>query len=168
MPSRERCVGFALQSQDERAALHTDGLARIDVREAQNAAAVIVVVWRDGQHEYETSRHLLLAGPPIIGPALTQRSRCAQGALNPIDCGIVAAGSVCQRGFNACEYEPYPREPLPRVGERLRLLGHDDEPVGVGETSEVRLLRMQDVDSDFARDEGEGFESVAEWRAAHE
>ena len=34
--------------------------------------------------------------------------------------------------------------------------------------AEVRVVRAGDVDLDFARDEGEGFESVADWRAAHE
>jgi uncharacterized protein YhfF len=36
------------------------------------------------------------------------------------------------------------------------------------ETTEVRVVRAGDVDERFARDEGEGFESVADWRAAHE
>jgi uncharacterized protein YhfF len=36
------------------------------------------------------------------------------------------------------------------------------------ETTEVRVVRAADVDEQFARDEGEGFESVADWRAAHE
>lgn len=58
-------------------------------------------------------------------------------------------------------------EELPRVGERSLLLGYDDEPVAVLETTEVRLLRVGDVDLAFARDEGEGFESVA-GRRAHE
>ena len=30
------------------------------------------------------------------------------------------------------------------------------------------MLRIGDADLSFARDEGEGFESVAEWRAAHD
>ena len=30
------------------------------------------------------------------------------------------------------------------------------------------MLRVADVDLAFARDEGEGFESVAGWRRAHE
>jgi len=33
---------------------------------------------------------------------------------------------------------------------------------------EVRLVPAGQVDLQFARDEGEGFESVADWRAAHE
>ena len=59
-------------------------------------------------------------------------------------------------------------ESLPVVGERCLLLGFADEPLAIVETTEVRVLRVSDVDLEFARDEGEGFQSVAEWRAAHE
>ena len=57
---------------------------------------------------------------------------------------------------------------LPEAGDRSLLLGWDDEPVGVVETAEVRFIRAGDVDLQFARDEGEGFDTVADWRAAHE
>jgi uncharacterized protein YhfF len=59
-------------------------------------------------------------------------------------------------------------EPLPHAGDRFLLLGYDDEPLAVVETTEVRVLRVIEVDLDFARDEGEGFETVADWREAHE
>jgi uncharacterized protein YhfF len=59
-------------------------------------------------------------------------------------------------------------DPVASVGERFVLLGVDDRPAGVVETTEVRIVRAADVDEQFARDEGEGFESVADWRAAHE
>jgi GrpB-like predicted nucleotidyltransferase (UPF0157 family)/uncharacterized protein YhfF len=59
-------------------------------------------------------------------------------------------------------------EPLPRVGDKCMLLDFDDEPVAVGETTEVRVLRSCDVDLAFAIDEGEGFETLADWRRAHE
>ena len=36
------------------------------------------------------------------------------------------------------------------------------------EITEVRVLRIADADLQFARDEGEGFESVADWREAHD
>jgi uncharacterized protein YhfF len=61
-----------------------------------------------------------------------------------------------------------PREPLPRVGDRFALLDVDDQPVAVVETTEVRVVRVADIDLEFARDEGEGFETVADWRRAHE
>ena len=56
---------------------------------------------------------------------------------------------------------------MPQVGERFLLVGYDDEPLGVVETTELRILAAGDVDLQFARDEGEGFASVAGWRAAH-
>ena len=59
-------------------------------------------------------------------------------------------------------------EELPEVGEHFVVLDFDDQPVGVIETTEVRVVRAADVDEQFARDEGEGFESVADWREAHE
>jgi uncharacterized protein YhfF len=66
------------------------------------------------------------------------------------------------------EYEPHTQEPLPYVGMRTVLLGFDDEPLAVVETTDVRVARVADVDLAFARDEGEGFETVADWRAGHE
>jgi uncharacterized protein YhfF len=61
-----------------------------------------------------------------------------------------------------------PDERLPEPGDRSLLLGWDNEPVGLVATTEVRVVRAGDVDIAFAQDEGEGFESVADWRAAHE
>jgi uncharacterized protein YhfF len=66
------------------------------------------------------------------------------------------------------EYTPHTGEALPRVGDRCVMLGFDDEPIAVIETTQVRVLRAGDVDLSFARDEGEGFETVTEWRRAHE
>src|SRR4051812_28119829 len=59
-------------------------------------------------------------------------------------------------------------EPLPEPGQRFLLLDFDDRPVAVVETTEVKMVRVDEVDLEFARDEGEGFQSVAEWREAHE
>lgn len=44
----------------------------------------------------------------------------------------------------------------------------DGQFVGEIETTECRVLRMADVDDQFARDEGEGFADAADWRVAHE
>ena len=66
------------------------------------------------------------------------------------------------------DYAPHSDEPLPQAGERFALLDFDDRPVAVVETTEVRIVRAGDVDLDFARDEGEGFERVEDWRRAHE
>ena len=58
-------------------------------------------------------------------------------------------------------------DPLPRIGERFRLIDEQDHPVGVIETTEVRVTTIGEVDLPFALEEGEGFASVAEWREAH-
>ena len=39
--------------------------------------------------------------------------------------------------------------------------------VAVIETTEVRVMPLSEVDFEHALDEGEGFTSVAEWRAEH-
>src|SRR5207302_8175864 len=72
------------------------------------------------------------------------------------------------RGEKTATAGLHEEDPLPQPGERFLLLDYDDRPVAVVETTEVRVLRAADVDLAFARDEGEGFESVADWRAAHE
>jgi uncharacterized protein YhfF len=59
-------------------------------------------------------------------------------------------------------------EELGAAGDRCLLLGFDDEPVGIVELTEVRLVPAGEIDLQFARDEGEGFESVEDWRVAHE
>lgn len=68
----------------------------------------------------------------------------------------------------ATEFAPYTPDPLPKPGDRWLLLDYEDQPVAVVETTELRLVPAGQVDLEFARDEGEGFESVAEWRTAHE
>jgi uncharacterized protein YhfF len=59
-------------------------------------------------------------------------------------------------------------EPLPEVGQRFVLIDEDDAEVGIIETTETRVTTIGEVDLPFAIEEGEGFGSVAEWRAAHE
>jgi uncharacterized protein YhfF len=59
-------------------------------------------------------------------------------------------------------------EPENRPGRRYALLGYDDEPVGVIKVTQARVIPASEVDEQFARDEGEGFETVEDWRLAHE
>jgi uncharacterized protein YhfF len=59
-------------------------------------------------------------------------------------------------------------EPEDKPGARYVLLGYDDERVGVVEVTDSRVVRASEVDEQFARDEGEGFETVEDWRVAHE
>ncbi len=64
------------------------------------------------------------------------------------------------------EYEKYGEE-LPVVGERELMIDSAGAGVAVLETTEVRVLPLSEVDLQHALDEGEGFSSVAEWRADH-
>jgi uncharacterized protein YhfF len=59
-------------------------------------------------------------------------------------------------------------EPLPAVGERSAVLDSADRRVAVIEATEVRILRLADVDLRHVLDEGEGYESVEQWRSGHE
>ncbi|MCI0690038.1 MAG: ASCH domain-containing protein [Sporichthyaceae bacterium] len=65
------------------------------------------------------------------------------------------------------EYE-HDGEPLPAVGARSVLVDSADQPVAIIETTEVRVMPLRDIDLAHAIDEGEGYTSVAEWRAGHE
>jgi uncharacterized protein YhfF len=59
-------------------------------------------------------------------------------------------------------------EALASAGDRYVLHDYDDNPVAVVEITESRLVPAGEIDVEFARDEGEGFESVDDWRVAHE
>lgn len=83
-----------------------------------------------------------------------------------VDCAL--RGDKTATAGLRTDHEPFTDDPLPRVGDRCMLLGFADEPVAVVETTEVRVVRVAEVDLAFARDEGEGFETVADWRRAHE
>lgn len=65
------------------------------------------------------------------------------------------------------EYERE-NEPLPEVGQLLAVVDSADRRIAAIELTQVRLIRLADVDLQHALDEGEGDESVAEWRAGHE
>ncbi|MFE7171232.1 ASCH domain-containing protein [Streptomyces sp. NPDC057616] len=65
------------------------------------------------------------------------------------------------------EYE-HEGELLPVVGERSVVVDSDGRPVAVIEVTGVRVVRLQEVDVDHARDEGEGHTTVDAWRTGHE
>ncbi|MEP7158317.1 MAG: ASCH domain-containing protein [Chloroflexota bacterium] len=68
----------------------------------------------------------------------------------------------------AADHAPHTDEPLPRAGDRWLLVGYEDEPVAIVETTSAEVVPAGQVSLQFARDEGEGFESVVQWREAHE
>jgi len=59
-------------------------------------------------------------------------------------------------------------EPPPAPGRRHAVADSAGHLVAVLETTAVRVLRLGEVDLDHALGEGEGFTTVAEWRAGHE
>lgn len=59
-------------------------------------------------------------------------------------------------------------EPLPEVGSRSVLVDSAEKPVGVLETTAVRVVRLAEVDLRHVLDEAEEHATVAEWRAGHE
>jgi uncharacterized protein YhfF len=58
--------------------------------------------------------------------------------------------------------------PLPQPGQRQAVIDSAGNRVAVIEIAAVRVVRLADVDLTHALGEGEGYTSVAEWRAGHE
>lgn len=61
----------------------------------------------------------------------------------------------------------YGDESMPAVGDRSVVLDGSGDPLCVIETVGVDVVPFEEVDEAFARAEGEGFESVTDWREAH-
>jgi uncharacterized protein YhfF len=59
-------------------------------------------------------------------------------------------------------------EPLPEAGRLEAVVDSDDRRVAAIEITSARVLPLAEVDLQHALDEGEGDESVAQWRAGHE
>ena len=79
---------------------------------------------------------------------------------------ILAGEKTTTTGLVA-EYQ-HANDPLPVPGLREVVVDSDGRPVAVIEMTTVRVVRLSDVDLRHVLGEGEGFASVAEWRAGHE
>ena len=79
---------------------------------------------------------------------------------------ILAGEKTTTTGLVA-EYQ-HANDPLPVPGLREVVVESGGRPVAVIETTTVRVVRLADVDLGHVLGEGEGFASVAEWRAGHE
>jgi uncharacterized protein YhfF len=79
----------------------------------------------------------------------------------------VLAGEKVATSSLLAQYEDE-GEPLPIAGECRAMIDSEGEVVALVELVEVSVIRLGDADERLARDEGEGFRSVAEWREAHE
>ena len=87
----------------------------------------------------------------------------------PLRDRLVAAILSGEKTSTSGLYEEYVRtgEVLTTVGERSAVLDSAEHRVAVIEATEVIVKRMGDVDLAFAIEEGEGFETVEQWREAH-
>jgi len=56
---------------------------------------------------------------------------------------------------------------MPQKGLITIAMDGRGEPLCIVETVEVTIRKYNEVDSDFARDEGEGDLSLTDWREAH-
>ena len=79
----------------------------------------------------------------------------------------ILAGAKTTTTGTLREYEVEGEE-LPRPGQRSVVVDSDDRPVAVIETVDVRVVPVREIDVRHAVDEGEGYETVAGWRRAHE
>jgi len=78
----------------------------------------------------------------------------------------ILSGAKTSTSSLAVEYGD--REPVPAVGDRSAVVDSAGRRVAAIEVTDVRVVRLADVDLAHARDEGEGYATVAEWRAGHE
>jgi uncharacterized protein YhfF len=91
------------------------------------------------------------------------------GFPGPLRDRLVAAVLVGEKTATTSLFAQYERagEALPVPG-RAVVVDSAERPVAVIETLDVRVVPLGEIDLDLARAEGEGFTSVADWRAAHE
>ena len=95
---------------------------------------------------------------------------CEFAFPGPLRDRLVAAvldGSKTSTTATLIEYE-IEQEVLPVAGLQEVVVDSAGYPVAVIEITEVRQVRLADVDLQHALDEGEGFTTVAQWRAGHE
>ncbi|WP_329277042.1 ASCH domain-containing protein [Streptomyces sp. NBC_00691] len=104
-----------------------------------------------------------MTGPHALKPFLL----AFPGPLRDRLVAAVLSGEKVATTGLLVEYE-VEAEDLPEPGERSALIDSDGREVAVVEVTEVEVLPLGEADLGLALDEGEGFLSVPEWRAAHE
>ncbi len=80
---------------------------------------------------------------------------------------LVLQGVKTATASSVWEFEHDGENP-PQVGDVSIILNGDGVPVCIIETTEVRTLPFNEVDAQFAADEGEGDRSLDDWRGAHQ
>jgi uncharacterized protein YhfF len=89
------------------------------------------------------------------------------GALRDQLVGAILSGAKTTTSGLLMDYE-HDGEPLPQAGDRWVVIDSAGEPVTLIELVAVRVVRLVDVDLAHAIGEGEGYTSIADWRAGHE
>ncbi len=79
---------------------------------------------------------------------------------------LIQAGTKTATCSALWEYEAEDEEP-PVVGEKCILLDGSEAPVCIIETTQVQIQPYNQVDAQFAHDEGEGDRTLAYWRKVH-
>ncbi|MEV6103568.1 ASCH domain-containing protein [Streptomyces sp. NPDC051940] len=105
----------------------------------------------------------------IDDPALPEIQFAFPGPLRDKLVAAVLSGAKTSTTSLRLEFDlPSSDEEFPVVGARGAVVDSAGRRVAVVATTAVEVLRLADVGWEHARDEGEGYASVAEWRAAHE
>jgi uncharacterized protein YhfF len=79
---------------------------------------------------------------------------------------LISAGTKTATCSALWEYEAE-GESLPEVGVKTVVLDGNDAPLCIVETTEVEIRPYEEVDAQFAYEEGEGDRSLDYWREAH-
>ncbi len=88
------------------------------------------------------------------------------GAMRTRLNGLALSGAKVATFGHPAEYAAE-QEEVEQVGELLVLVDDDGREVGTIEVTDVRRCRVREVTWDLVEAEGEGDESVAQWRAGH-
>ena len=104
--------------------------------------------------------------PPV---AVSDAPIAEFGFPGPLRDRLVAAILSGAKTSTTGLYEEYRREgsPIETVGSRSVVVDSDGRGVALIEMTAVEVKPMGDVELAFAIDEGEGFETLGEWKAAH-
>ena len=79
---------------------------------------------------------------------------------------LIVNGTKTATCSSQWEWEAEGESP-PETGAVTIVLDGGGEPIGIVETTEVTIRKYNEVDADFAREEGEGDLSLGYWREAH-
>jgi uncharacterized protein YhfF len=80
--------------------------------------------------------------------------------------GLIAQGTKTATCSALAEWEAE-GEALPQVGDLTMVLSGSGEPLCIIEVAEVRIRKFNEVQADFAWEEGEGDRSLEHWREVH-